>query len=210
MTSILNWKAEYDKDDSVIYLLDADWRIARCNPAWDRFALSNRGEAASSARVAGTFIMDVVPTDLQAFYLAAYGNVQRFRRDWWHIFECSSATFTRIFHMRILPCDAGSLLTINTLISETPLETAPPKPVQDYASSDGIVTMCSHCRRVQRLREPATWDWVPELLFSGEVLSTFASVVSAPLITTTCVSRNSPSSPVFQSASTAFSTMPTN
>jgi hypothetical protein len=173
LKSILNWKAEYDNDDSVIYLLDADWRIARCNAAWDRFALANRGETASSARVAGTFIMDVVPQDLQAFYLAAYGNVQRFRRDWWHIFECSSASLTRIFQMRILPCDAGSLLTINTLISETPLENAPPKPVQDYASSDGIVTMCSHCRRVQRLREPATWDWVPELLFSGEVLATF-------------------------------------
>jgi len=126
LTSILNWKAEYDQDDSVIYLLDADWTIARCNPAWDRFALANHGEAARSARVVGTRIMDVVPPDLQDFYLAAYGNVQRFRRDWWHIFECSSASLTRIYQMRILPCDAGSLLTINTLIGETPLETAPP------------------------------------------------------------------------------------
>jgi hypothetical protein len=74
LTSILNWKAEYDQDDSVIYLLDAaDWTIARCNPAWDRFALANHGEAAKSAKVVGMRIMGVVPAD-----------VQRFRRDWWH------------------------------------------------------------------------------------------------------------------------------
>jgi hypothetical protein len=90
--------------------------------------------------------MDVVPPVLRNFYLTAYTNVQRSHRDWWHVFECSSPFLTRIFQMRILPCDAGNLLTIDTPISETP-----PTPVQDDAGSDGIVTMCSHCRRVQRL-----------------------------------------------------------
>jgi hypothetical protein len=73
----------------------------------------------------------------------------------------------------VLPCDAGSLLTINTLVREAPLETAASRPVEDYADADGIVTMCSNCRRLKRIGQPATWDWVPELLFSGEVLATF-------------------------------------
>jgi hypothetical protein len=170
---IVNWKAAYDRDDSVIYLLDADWKIVRCNPAWDRFALANRGDSAVAAKVVGTAILDVVPRALRDFYCAAYNNVQQFQREWWHNFECSSPTLQRVYQMRILPCDMGELLTINTLVSESPHQGTVPKPVEEYATSDGIVTMCSNCRRVRRLRQPTTWDWVPELLLSGEVLRTF-------------------------------------
>jgi hypothetical protein len=56
----------------------------------------------------------------------------------------------------VLPCDAGSLLTINTLVREAPIETAASRPVEDYADADGIVTMWSNCRRVQRIGQPAT------------------------------------------------------
>lgn len=117
--------------------------------------------------------MDAVPDVLREFYLIAYDNVERHRKDWWHIFECSSPTSSRLFQMRILPCEEGALLTINTLIGETTLEAAEPKPVEDYAGSDGIAVMCSHCRRVRRVDQPAIWDWVPELLMSGQVLATF-------------------------------------
>jgi hypothetical protein len=168
-----NWRTAYDNDEAIVYLIDADLRIVRCNPAWDRFALANRGEAVLSTKIAGASIMDVVTPQLRDFYLAAYANVRRFRRVWWHVFECSSADLARTFQMRILPCDDGSLLTINTLVSETPLASAPPKPAADYADQDGIVTMCASCRRVLRVRPPAGWDWVPELLLSGQVLSRF-------------------------------------
>jgi hypothetical protein len=173
LRSILSWKAAYDDNDSIIYLLDSGLRIARCNLAWDQFALRNHGEAAISSRVVGTHVLDVVSPDLRPFYLAAYQNVQRFRRDWWHIFECSSANVARTFQMRILPCDEKSLLTINTLISETALEESPPKSIEDYANRDGIVTICSHCRRAQHVRQRDVWDWVPELLMSGQALASF-------------------------------------
>ena len=47
------WKHSYDNDDSVIYLLDPDLKIVRCNAAWDRFAVANGGEAVVSSKVAG-------------------------------------------------------------------------------------------------------------------------------------------------------------
>ena len=74
--------------------------------------------------------------------------------------------------MRILPGEAGGLLTMNTLISETAFEAASVHPIENYAI-DGVATMCSHCRRVQRLGQPATWDWIPELLLGSQVLTAF-------------------------------------
>lgn len=173
MALLSGWKQEYDNNDSLIYLLNAELRIARCNPAWDRFAIANDGGQAVSSKVVGAKVLDVVPLALKSFYRTAYGNVQRFRRDWWHVFECSSPTVSRAFQMRILSCGDGGLLTINTLLREVPLEPEPCGNVEDYAATDGIVTMCSHCRRVRNLRQSAAWDWVPELLTRERVLVTF-------------------------------------
>jgi hypothetical protein len=169
---ILNWKTAYDDNPSVIYLLDAEHRIVRSNPAWDRFALANQGESSVFAKVVGSSILDVIPPDLREFYLTAYRNVRTFERDWWHVFECSSPGLRRLFHMRILPGEGGGLLTMNTLISEIAFEAASVHPIENYAI-DGVATMCSHCRRVQRIGQPATWDWIPELLLKSQVLTEF-------------------------------------
>lgn len=173
MTEILSWKEAYDRDESVIYLLERDLRIARCNRAWDSFALANDGRLALSAAVIGTNIMDVVPAALQSFYRTAYDNVARFRRNWWHTFECSSPNIARIYQMRIMPCEDGGFVTINTLMSETPESDQPLRKLDDYAGNDGIATMCSNCRRTKSLSGPGTWDWIPELLWEGRVLTTF-------------------------------------
>ena len=173
VTEILNWKEAYDRDDSIIYLLERDLRIARCNRAWDSFALANDGRQALSAAVIGTNIMDVVAPALQSFYRAAYDNVARFKRNWWHTFECSSPSRARIYQMRIMPCDDERFLTINTLMSEEPWSVEPRRNFDDYAGNDGIATMCSNCRRVKRVIPPGPWDWIPELVWSGRVLTTF-------------------------------------
>jgi hypothetical protein len=172
LSTVFDWDDAYDHSGSVIYLLDPEQKIARCNRAWDLFALANQGAAALASKVVGKSIFDVVPADLRDFYRTAYRNVLSFRRDWWHIFECSAPGLIRVFQMRILPCDQGGVLTINTLIREAPLETAPPKQLEDYAEN-GIAVMCSHCRRVERRVPPAGWDWVPELFLRGEALVTF-------------------------------------
>jgi hypothetical protein len=173
LTPVSGWKDEYDRDDSIVYLLDAELRIARCNPAWDQFAIANDGEQTVSSKVLGTYVLDVVPSVLKPFYRAAYGNVQRFGRDWWHVFECSSPTVSRTFQMRILDCGSGELLTINTLLRQVSLDAQPRGNVEDYAAMDGIITMCSHCRRVKNLRKSGAWDWIPQLLIRGRVLATF-------------------------------------
>lgn len=173
MISVETWKTAYDEDNSVIYLIDAEKRVIRCNRGWDRFALANGGDKSVSGRVVGTDIMAIVPLELREFYRAAYDNVQRHRREWWHMFECSSATQKRVFQMRILPSDDGGLLTINTLTISSDLEVPEPRIVSDYADSEGIVTMCSHCRRVRRLGRPRGWDWVPQLLIGTQTLVTY-------------------------------------
>ena len=167
------WKTAYDEDSSVIYLLDDELKIARCNRAWDRFAIANQGHQAVSSRVIGRPVFDFVPAVLREFYVTAYNTVRHFRRDWWHTFECSSASVTRFFQMRILPCDDDGLLTINTLISEHPVGLLAEARIEKYTTSDGIVVMCSHCRRVQSIDDRETWDWVPELLMTSEVLMRF-------------------------------------
>ncbi|HEY4365503.1 MAG TPA: hypothetical protein VGN17_31370 [Bryobacteraceae bacterium] len=166
------WQNAYDEDESIIYLLDGELKIARCNPAWDRFALANGGERAVAARVTGTHVMDVVPPPLTEFYSIAYGNVRKFRKDWWHVFECSSAAIRRVFQMRILPAREG-LLVVNTLIRETPAEAGEHGPPRDYDAGDGMLTACSHCRRVRNVRMAGRWDWAPEVAWSGELLTVF-------------------------------------
>ena len=64
-------------------------------------------------------------------------------------------------------------MTINTLIGEAPAGVEPPKKLDDYAGADGIAIMCSNCRRVKRLSPPGVWEWIPELLWNGQVLTTF-------------------------------------
>lgn len=172
VTPIPGWKEAYDRDISIIYLLNADLKIVRCNLAWDVFALANDGRKALSSEVLGTSVMDVVPSVLQKFYRAAYDNVSRFRRDWWHIFECSSPSLARIYQMRIMPGARGSFLTINTLISEARMGVEPPKNLDDYAGTDGKAIMCSNCRRVKRLSPPGVWEWIPELLWNGQFPTT--------------------------------------
>ena len=51
---ILSWPSEYDRDPHVIYAVDEKFRIVRCNPAWNTFALENNGSAAKASKVAGS------------------------------------------------------------------------------------------------------------------------------------------------------------
>jgi hypothetical protein len=173
MTSAPGWSNAFDDNQSIIYLLDNDLNIVRCNPAWDRFALANEGSSAVASAVVGKSILAFVPPDLKKFYGIAYDNVKRFQREWWHLFECSSPAVLRNFYMRILPSADGGVLTVNTLIRETPAAAEPHGNVMDYVERDGIVTMCSHCRRVKNLQS-GSWDWVPELLLRGNVLATYS------------------------------------
>ncbi len=169
MTENGSWRTEYDNDPAIIYTLDEDLRLARCNPAWDRFARDNGARELTGSKVAGTCILDVTPDVLRDFYSVAYDSVRKFRRQWWHVFDCSSSDVSRSFQMRVLPAGSG-LLVVNTLIRAKPHLDQIAGRLEEYTDADGIVTMCANCRRAEHLSQPGRWDWIPVLLFSTGTL----------------------------------------
>ncbi len=165
------WRDAYDKDPAIIYALDEDLRLVRCNPAWDRFARDNGAAELSGSRALGVSVLDVTPKILRDFYLTAYQSVRNFRRQWWHIFDCSSPGVSRSFQMRVLPAGAKGLLVVNTLIREEPHQETAAARVEQYTDAEGVVTMCAHCRRVEHLTQPGRWDWIPSLLLLNGTLA---------------------------------------
>lgn len=170
MTHIPSWREAYDADPAVIYVLDENLKIVQCNPAWDRFAVENGAPGLTGSRVCGTGIMDVVPPVLHDFYGTAYATVRRFQRQWWHVFDCSSADVSRSFQMRILPEGPRDLVVINTLLREEPHVAQAAARIEEYSDADGVVTMCANCRRVEHLTQPGRWDWLPWLLAASGAL----------------------------------------
>jgi hypothetical protein len=154
------WSAEFDRDPAVIYELDQDFRIKRCNRAWDLFALENNGHAAMAAKVSGTFLFDVIPQDLRPFYHQAFHEVEA-GSEWSHMFECSSAAVIRRLRMTIQRFGSG-YLTRNTLIEES-LAPPPEGDSRDIPAYGPVVTMCAHCRRVRNNKEQV-WQWIPDFV----------------------------------------------
>ncbi len=56
---------------------------------------------------------------------------------------------------------------INTLIREEAHEESTTTRLGEHIDADGIVSMCANCRRVEHVKQPARWDWVPSLLSQG-------------------------------------------
>lgn len=158
-----------EADPSIIYMLNPELEIVYCNKAWDQFASENGGAGLSRGTVLGTPILDIVAGPLKAFYASGLAKAKETGRPWEHDYECSSPDSYRFFHMRVLPLENWYLLVESSLRIERPHGSerpAMPANAALYVSEDGIVTMCSHCRRTQRVATAAmqVWDWVPAYL----------------------------------------------
>ncbi len=152
--------ATLDDESSTIYLVGADLRIEYVNRAWSRFAKSN-GAIGTARWGVGTELLDVIPEVLKAFYVELFGRAIRDQQVVEHDYECSSPDVKRIFRMRLLPNDSG-VIVINALRVEAPHPGSPHAPVEAmYRDKAGLITQCSHCRRVRRVGAAAAWDWVP-------------------------------------------------
>jgi hypothetical protein len=160
------WTDSFESDPAVIYALDRDDRLAHCNRAWDRFALENNGAAAMRQSQLTHYIFDVIPTSLTTFYRELYESVRTTRKERTHIMECSSPLLLRRFHMSVNPFGESGLLIVDTLLEETPHIRESHEAESSYVDGNGIVMICSHCRRTQNVRQPERWDWVPEFLGS--------------------------------------------
>ena len=156
---ILNWPPDYDRDPHVIYAVDDNFRVVRCNRAWDKFALENNGAAAKESQVLGVHLFAVIPRDLSNFYEAGFQTARK-QAQWQHIFECSSARVIRRLRMRVTPFGSGFLIR-NVLVKET---LAPPSEANsNFADYGPLITICCHCRRVEN-KKINIWQWVPEFI----------------------------------------------
>lgn len=153
-----------------VAILAPDSTIAYVNPAWTQFARDNGGTRLAACDWGlGTRYLDAVPAPLQPFYTAllrdAPGAADTLTPTV-HEYECSSAAFYRRYAMHVYPLreDAGSML----VHSETVVAPHDPavRPAFEpllvkYLGGDGLVTQCSHCRRIRDAGNPRRWDWVP-------------------------------------------------
>lgn len=154
-----------EHEAGAVYALDSELRLCYFNPAWFRFAHDNQGEPAISTRFAlGTSLADAISGPLQAFYLQAYRQVLDDGATWEHDYECSSAILLRRFHQKSYPLARrqGIIIINNLMIEQVHPDGDDSTPDESlYRDSHGLLTQCSHCRRVQRTTQPEHWDWVP-------------------------------------------------
>ncbi len=155
-----------EDDPSVIFTLDSEFRIASCNRAWDEFAAANEGACLEREFVRGRSVFDFIAGDLSGFFRRVYGYVLETGTPWRHRYECSSPDVRRQFTMHVYPVEGGKgLMVVNSLISEQLHEGARGSAVaRDYRGPDGMIVMCSNCRRTMRPGAAPAWDWVPDFV----------------------------------------------
>ena len=156
--------AVLEQDRSVIFGLDSGLHIVYCNGAWDHFAAANGGSDLLRPAPIGHLLLESIHGPLRAYYDSAYRNVLRASQPWTHIYECSSPTVYRKLSMRVLPLKkTGGLLVVNSICVERPHPLSTSRLCESiYRQQDGMLVMCSHCRRTRRVDESQVWDWVPE------------------------------------------------
>jgi hypothetical protein len=160
---------EFEDSSSVIYVIDGDFKIRYCNAAWDKFALENGGVHLVRKHQIGRNVMDVTPPPLRPFYEKLFRAVLKLGEEMHCVYECSSDRTFRRFHMHVMrkkTAGQGSRLAIvNSPVSE--VARRPSEARYDLAAlreENGLVTMCSHCRRTRLPGQEARWVWLPDLV----------------------------------------------
>ncbi|MDB4932944.1 MAG: hypothetical protein JWM10_5428 [Myxococcaceae bacterium] len=146
-----------EDSDNVAYVVTPEGVIGRTNPAWRRFASANGG----GAMAGGAVLAAVLPAVLRAYYVDGFARALATGEPWEHDYECSSAETFRRFRMVAYPFDGRGLVVVNSLRLERPHEREAHPGDDDAYTVDGVITMCSHCRRLRRATAPVRWDWVP-------------------------------------------------
>jgi hypothetical protein len=151
---------------AVSYVLDSQFRIMYCNPAWNRFAESNGGiPQFTSEAVVGFDLFDSIPDDLRVVYADAFQEVLSTGTIWEKSYECSSPALLRLFRMRIhLLKPQKWFVVTNTLIVERCHARRAATDPNAYVDANSILTACAHCRCSRRVDTPDQWDFVAEHL----------------------------------------------
>lgn len=151
-----------EASESTFVLLDASCTIMWVNPAWSRFALANGGSDALARVGPPSCYLDGISGCLRVFYESKFADALRTGEAFEQDYLCCSRRETRTFHMRALPLGGRSILVEHGLLVEGPHVCEASAEVEStYVSARGLVVQCSNCRRVRRVRNRLTWDWVP-------------------------------------------------
>lgn len=154
-----------ERSPAVSYILDSQFRIMYCNPAWTLFARSNGAPRLARELVLGFDLFDAIPDVLKPAYSGAFQEVLSTGLVWEQSYECSSPTAFRVYRMRIHPLNPGDWFVItNPLVVERAHAKTAPPDANTYVDTKGFVTICAHCRCSKRVDSADQWDFVPEYL----------------------------------------------
>lgn len=156
------YRQPLDQGDDVIYGVWPDLTLAYSNARWARFAIENDGADVLTRWTLGSSVRSAFGPDLDPFYTQAFAQVLATGTIWQHRYTCPSPRQSRWFNMRALPLGREGLLVCHELVSAVVLATAPNRrpSALPYRNTDGLVTQCSHCRRVQvAAAQSAQPDW---------------------------------------------------
>ncbi|MBA3499265.1 MAG: hypothetical protein H0T65_02770 [Deltaproteobacteria bacterium] len=142
-------------------MLSRELVLVRHNAAWTRFAQANDGLEMLDRFGRGCSIMSAVPPVLQPFYKRGYAQVWTSGERWEHDYECSSPDRHRRFRMLAYPIDHAFLVVVNAVIEDVAHDREVSSPDESRYVSDGVISMCSNCRRVRNRDGESRWDWVP-------------------------------------------------
>ncbi len=150
------------KSDFSACVLTRDRRLIRTNDAWRRFAAANGGEEALAQWPEGSFIDSAMDPVFAMFYADAFEHALVTDTRWEHDYQCSSADMFRNFRMIVYPVNKMYLVIEHALLVEAP-HTQEAFPANDAIYvSEGVISICAHCRRVRNHTKVLEWDWVPE------------------------------------------------
>ncbi|MDB4988999.1 MAG: hypothetical protein JWN04_4177 [Myxococcaceae bacterium] len=150
-----------DSDDSA-YLLSRDDELVEVNAGFLRFAQENGG-AASLEAWRNQPVLSAIAEPLRAFFGAAFKRVRETGTPWEYQYECSSPARLRTFHMTVYP-GGTDLVVVHSLRVDSPHTRLASAPDDGRYVQNGLIRMCSNCRRVQNRLGHKRWDWVPAYL----------------------------------------------
>ncbi len=157
-----------EQETSAAYALDENLSITYCNPAWKSFAQANAGSCFTTAGLEGQPVLNFISEPLKTFYEHIFRATLTTGNPWRQSYECSTPTLFRQFSMHVLKVEGlNALVVTNYLEIECPhlsKRTSRATDSEVYLSDEGILSMCSNCRRVRQARGPEIWDWVPDYL----------------------------------------------
>lgn len=151
---------------NTIYAVWSDLRIAYLNDAWFEFARANETDDEFFDRFGLGSSIDFAAENLsnRRFVEAIRASLadQRARVSY---YECPSPQNYRLMQVTFLPISEDVCIVSNAGVVTTSHVEAGRNPqvghIDEYMNEDGMVAMCSSCRRVRDPDSAGTWVFVP-------------------------------------------------